>query len=331
MSAPVLHIEGLRVEFPGLVRTVQAVRGVSLQVAEGKVLGLVGESGSGKSMTAMACLGLVPKPGQVEGSVKVDGYEVVGRADRELAVLRGGGAAMIFQNPMRALNPFFTVGQQMTEVIRCHRPFDDAEARDAAVDGLRAVHMPDPEIALGKYPHQMSGGQIQRVMIAMALACQPKLIIADEPTTALDVTVQAQIITLLRELAAEQGRTILFITHDLGVVASLCDDVAVMYAGEVVEAGSVAKVFADPRHPYTKKLMNTVPKLGAGEQSLNFIPGQVPDMGFPPSGCAFHPRCDKATALCRERPPVFSAFGENHKAACHHAAGLTLVRGREAS
>ena len=317
MSTPVLQIAGLRVDFPGLLRTVKAVRGINLTVTGGTVMGLVGESGSGKSMTAMAALGLIPKPGVVHGSVKVDGFEVVGRRDAELAPLRGGEAAMIFQNPMKALNPFFTVGEQMTDAIRCHLPFDKKAAIKAAIAALKSVHLPDPTFTLDKYPHQMSGGQIQRVMIAMALACQPKVLIADEPTTALDVTVQAQIISLLRELVATQDRTILFITHDLGVVASLCDNVAVMYAGEIVETGSVVDVFADPKHPYTQKLMNTVPRLGAGDQNLNFIPGQVPDMGFPPKGCAFHPRCDQADDKCAASAPDYMIFNNDHKAACH--------------
>jgi peptide/nickel transport system ATP-binding protein len=321
MNASVLQVTNLRVEFPGLLRTVKAVRGINLDVASGTVMGLVGESGSGKSMTAMAALGLIPEPGVVSGSVKVDGFEVVGKSDRDLAQLRGGEAAMIFQNPMKALNPFFTVGEQMTDAIRCHLPLDKKAAIQAVTEALESVYLPDPAFTLDKYPHQMSGGQIQRVMIAMALACQPKVLIADEPTTALDVTVQAQIIALLRELAATQDRTILFITHDLGVVASLCDQVAVMYAGEIVETGSVVDVFANPKHPYTQKLMNTVPRLGAGEQNLNFIPGQVPDMGFPPKGCAFHPRCDKADPQCQQTAPDYVEFGNDHKAACLRLEG----------
>ena len=319
MSELVLDINGLNVQFPGLVRIVKAVRSIDLQVNAGRVMGLVGESGCGKSMTAMACLGLVPSPGVVSGSVKVDGFEVVGRPEKELGNLRGGKVAIVFQNPMKALNPFFSAGRQMIDAIRCHQPVTKKEARQAAMSSLHSVHLPDPALLLDKYPHQMSGGQIQRVMIAMALACRPEVIIADEPTTALDVTVQAQIISLLRELATEHSRTILFITHDLGVVASLCDQVAVMYAGEVVETGAVSDVFFNPRHPYTEKLMNTVPKLGQREQTLDFIPGQVPDMGFPPPGCAFHPRCDKATEICKQQQPGYRADGEQHKVACHHA------------
>ncbi len=321
MSEQVLNIQGLSIEFPGLMRNVQAVRGVDLTLNRGELVGLVGESGSGKSMTASACLGLVPSPGVVSGSVKVSGREVIGRTEKELAHLRGGEAAMIFQNPMKALNPFFTVGRQMRDVIRCHRPLNNGAAIQAAVEGLRAVHMPDPEFAIDKYPHQMSGGQIQRVMIALALACEPKLLIADEPTTALDVTIQAQILALLRELASERGLTILFITHDLGVVATLCQRVAVMYAGRIVETADVETLYSDPRHPYTQKLLATVPRLGKPLDALPAILGQVPDMANPPSGCAFHPRCEAASDICRSQDPDIRSPRKGSTVACHHALG----------
>ena len=321
MTDRILDIQGLTIEFPGLIRNVQVVRGVDLTLNRGELVGLVGESGSGKSMTASACLGLVPPPGVVSGSVKLSGREVVGRTERELAPMRGGEAAMIFQNPMKALNPFFTIGSQMNDVIRCHRPVNRAEAKEIAIDGLCSVHMPDPEFAIDKYPHQMSGGQIQRVMIALALACQPKLLIADEPTTALDVTIQAQIIALLRELADAHGLTILFITHDLGVVAALCDRVAVMYAGRIVETADVETLYADPRHPYTQKLLATVPRLGKIRDDLPAIMGQVPDMAVPPSGCAFHPRCDLASEVCRTQDPDIRSPRPGSTVACHHALG----------
>jgi peptide/nickel transport system ATP-binding protein len=313
----VLEVEGLTVSFPGLFKTVKAVRGIDLQVRRGEILGLVGESGSGKSLTAMSCLGLMPEAARLEGSVRVAGQQVNGASASQLAVLRGGGAAMIFQNPMKALNPFFTVGRQMFDVIGCHRQLSKAQIRAEALSSLEAVSMPDPPLALAKYPHQLSGGQLQRVVIAMALACRPKLLIADEPTTALDVTVQAQIIALLRKLAREQDLAILFITHNLGVVASLCDRVAVMYAGEVVESGPVGQVFKRPAHPYTLKLMGTVPKLGQGLQPLGFIPGQVPNMAAPPPGCAFNPRCERATGRCNHAAPRV-VIGKEHWAACHN-------------
>ncbi len=323
----VLEITDLKVSFPGLFKTVQAVRSIDLNIGVGEIHGLVGESGSGKSITAMSCLGLLPDSAVVEGSVKVTGHEINGTPEKQLARLRGGGAAMIFQNPMKALNPFFSVGQQMFDVIRCHRDLSKNEIRAEAEKALQAVQLPDPHLALKKYPHQMSGGQLQRVVIAMALACRPRLLIADEPTTALDVTVQAQIITLLRALARDHDLAILFITHDLGVVASLCDRVSVMYAGEVVESGSVGDLFANPSHPYTRKLMSTVPKLGLGEQSLDFIPGQVPDMSSPPAGCAFNPRCDMATDACLQPANKVLVVSKDtdvsgkHWAACHHVTG----------
>ncbi|MNN01375.1 putative D,D-dipeptide transport ATP-binding protein DdpD [compost metagenome] len=313
----VLEVEGLTVSFPGLFKTVKAVRGIDLKVRRGEILGLVGESGSGKSMTAMSCLGLMPEAARLGGSVRVAGQQVNGASASQLAALRGGGAAMIFQNPMKALNPFFTIGRQMFDVIGCHRQLSKAQIRAEALSSLEAVSMPDPSLALAKYPHQMSGGQLQRVVIAMALACRPKLLIADEPTTALDVTVQAQIIALLRKLAREQDLAILFITHNLGVVASLCDRVAVMYAGEVVESGPVGEVFKRPAHPYTLKLMGTVPKLGQGPQALGFIPGQVPNMAAPPAGCAFNPRCERATGRCNHAAPRV-VIGKEHWAACHN-------------
>lgn len=317
MSTPVLEILGLEVTFNGLARSRKVLRGIDVRIDAGDILGLVGESGCGKSMTALACLGMVPLPGVVTGSISVDGYDVVGRSNAELRELRGGRAAMIFQNPMRSLNPYFTVGQQMTEIIKLHRSCGEADALAAAMQELRSVQMPDPEIALGKYPHQLSGGQIQRVMIALALACRPKLLIADEPTTALDVTVQAQIVSLLRELADETGLTVLFITHDLGVVSLLCDRVAVMYAGQIVETGSVEEVIDSPRHPYTAHLMKTVPTVGGGKQELDSIPGQVPNPALVPSGCAFHDRCEFAVRKCSVSVPRTEVVAGNHEVACH--------------
>lgn len=317
MQDLVLDIRDLHVRFPGLARTVKAVRGASLCVRRGEIMGLVGESGSGKSITSLACLGLVPSPGEVTGSISVAGRQIVGESDRNLSAMRGRVAAMIFQNPGTALNPFFTVERQLLDVIQYHLSLSKTAARQAAIDALHAVRIPDPELALKKYPHQMSGGQLQRVMIAMAIACKPQLLIADEPTTALDVTVQAQVIVLLRELARETGLTILFITHDLGVVASLCDRVSVMYAGQVVETGTAEEIFDAPGHPYTQKLMDTVPSLGRGKAKLNYIAGQVPDMAFPPQGCAFHARCSKAMDACRRAQPEVHNQSETHSVNCH--------------
>ena len=318
MIGPVLDISGLTVAFPGLVRTTTVLRGVDLRIDPGDVLGLVGESGCGKSMTALACLGMVPAPGRVEGSLKVTGRELVGLSGSDLEKLRGGTVAMVFQDPMRSLNPFFTIGRQMTDIVRRHRPMSAADARRSAIEELRSVQLPDPETAMTRYPHQLSGGQIQRVMIALALACRPKLLIADEPTTALDVTIQAQIIALLQQLAAEKGLTVLFITHDLGVVTQLCNRVAVMYAGRVVESGSVEDIIETARHPYTSKLLSTVPTVGRGAQELDSIPGQVPNPRFMPDGCAFHQRCALATALCATAQPIDRTLAPGHLVACHH-------------
>ncbi|MDE4618721.1 ABC transporter ATP-binding protein [Sinorhizobium meliloti] len=320
MTRPVLHISGLSVDFPGLVRTTSILRGIDLDVAAGEVLGLVGESGCGKSMTASACLGMVAHPGRVTGSIKLDGQDIVGRTEAELRPLRGGQAAMIFQSPLRSMNPFFTLGRQMTDIIRCHRSVSRSEARSIAMGELKAVRLPDPGLALEKYPHQLSGGQIQRALIALALACRPRLLIADEPTTALDVTVQAQIVSLIRRLADEKGLAVLFITHDLGIVSQLCDRVAVMYAGRIVESGSVEDVIDHPRHPYTIRLLGTVPAIGRNADDLVSIPGTVPNPAYVLPGCAFRERCEKATDICGETQPLLVNVGQDHAVLCHQVA-----------
>ncbi|WP_026622813.1 peptide/nickel transport system ATP-binding protein (plasmid) [Ensifer sp. WSM1721] len=320
MNGAVLQISDLNVTFPGLLRSRSILRGINLKVGGGEVLGLVGESGCGKSMTASACLGMVSTPGRATGSIIVDGQEVIGRPEGQLRAMRGGRIAMVFQNPMRSMNPFFTLGRQMIDVVCCHRSMSRNEARFAVLTELKAVRIPDPELALEKYPHQLSGGQIQRAVIALALACQPRLLIADEPTTALDVTVQAQIVALLRRLADDKGLAVLFITHDLGIVSQLCDRVAVMYAGRIVETGTVEAVIDDPRHPYTTKLLGTVPAIGCAGSDLVSIPGHVPDPAAMPAGCAFHDRCDQATDICATKLPPYRRFGGGHMALCHHAA-----------
>ncbi len=317
MTENLLEISNLHIEFPGLERTVRAVRGCDLSVVRGEVMGLVGESGSGKSMTALACLGLVPPPGRVTGSIWLDGHEVVGASEADNKRLRGGVAAMIFQNPGKALNPFFTIGRQLTDAISSVRGLPHSAAERTAADALAEVRIADPALAMHKYPHQVSGGQLQRAMIAMALCCQPKLLIADEPTTALDVTIQAQVIVLLRDLARVHGLTVLFITHDLGVVGSLCDRLAVMYAGRVVESGPVDALFASPAHPYTASLLLAVPMLGRGRTVLTQIPGTVPNMAAPPSGCAFHPRCPFAEPRCASDDPASREAGSGRTVACH--------------
>ncbi len=321
-NPPLLSIHDLHVRFPSLRQNLHAVRGCNLTLHEGGILGLVGESGCGKSVTALACLGLAPSPAKVDGSIQVAGREIVGCGEHELRGIRGGTAAMIFQNPGTALNPFFTIGAQLEHVIRLHAEKNRAAGHQAAINALEGVRLPDPELALRKYPHQLSGGQLQRVMIAMAIACRPKLLIADEPTTALDVTIQAQIILLLRELVRERHLSVLFITHDLGVVASLCDNVAVMYAGTIVEQGAVDEVLTGASHPYTRLLLETVPVLRSGRDELRAIPGQVPNPAAIPAGCPFHPRCPDASATCSsEPPPAFRLTGDSCGVACHHARG----------
>ena len=319
---PVLQVERLSIAFPKLVGAVHAVRDCTFSVRTGEILGLVGESGSGKSVTAMACLGLTPGSARISGSIELAGRPVLGASNRELAELRGGGAAMIFQDPGSALNPFFTVGTQIMELIRRRHGCDGKQAKSVAAAALNTVRLPDPEQALGKYPHQMSGGQLQRVMIAMALVCRPQLLIADEPTTALDVTVQAQILLLLRDLAKQEGLAILFITHDLGVVASLCDRVAVMYAGSIVEMARVTDLYDAPCHPYTAKLLEIAPQLGQPmADRLISIPGQVPDLSSLPQGCAFAPRCDRATAVCRNETPLAESARDARLVTCFNPLG----------
>jgi peptide/nickel transport system ATP-binding protein len=298
VSDVLLDISGLHIEFPSLERTVQAVRGCDLSVFKGEVMGLVGESGSGKSMTALACLGLVPPPGRVTGSVRLDGHEVVGAPESHNRPLRGGVAAMIFQNPGKALNPFFTIGRQLTDAIAGVRRISREAAGKIAVDALSEVRIADPTQAMHKYPHQVSGGQLQRAMIAMALSCEPKLVIADEPTTALDVTVQIQILLLLRQLQQELGMAIVFVTHDVGAAAEISDRIAVMYAGRFVESGTAREIIRTPRHPYTEGLLASTVHGGMRGTKLETIPGTPPNLASLPPGCAFAARCRYAHDAC---------------------------------
>jgi peptide/nickel transport system ATP-binding protein len=295
-----------------------AVDGINLSLETGRTLGIVGESGCGKSVTALSIMGLVPQPpGRIaSGAIRFEGVDLLQLPAATLRKLRGDRIAMIFQEPMTSLNPVFSVGEQIVEGILRHRNIDRAAARALAIEMLGRVHIPAPEQRFDDYPHRLSGGMRQRVMIAMALACQPKLLIADEPTTALDVTIQAQILDLMRVLREETGTAIILITHDLGVVAELADDVAVMYAGRVVERASVGALFAEPQHPYTIGLFGSIPRLDIEQERLAAIEGQVPNPAAPVSGCRFHPRCPFADARCaREEPPVVDVGG-GHLAAC---------------
>jgi peptide/nickel transport system ATP-binding protein/oligopeptide transport system ATP-binding protein len=303
-----LRVENLRTWFRTEAGVVRAVDGVDFEVDTGKTLGVVGESGSGKSVTALSVMRLIEAPGEVlEGSRLVfDGRELTALKDREMEAVRGNEISMIFQEPMTSLNPVFPVGEQIAEAIRLHEGLGKKEAADRAVEMLELVGIPEASRRAKDFPHQLSGGMRQRVMIGMALACGPKLIIADEPTTALDVTIQAQILELMMELQERLGMSILLITHDLGVVAETCDDVVVMYAGRVVEKGPVDGVFGSPQHPYTEALLQSIPVLGmARHEPLRVIRGTIPSPLDWPAGCRFAPRCDYAFEQCEKQPPLF--------------------------
>ncbi len=318
-DAPLLEIRDLGVSFPTGEGETPVVRGVSLTVRRGEIVGLVGESGSGKTLTALATLGLVPAPGRISsGSIRLEGRELIGLAESELRSVRGGRIGLVFQEPAAALNPVLRVGTQIVEAIRAHRPASRAEARRRAVELLRRLSLPDAELRLRDYPHQLSGGQRQRVLVAIALAAGPSLLIADEPTTALDVTVQAQVLELFVELRRDLGLGILLITHDLAVVAETCDRVVVLYAGRVVEEGSIREVFEAPAHPYTRGLLASLPRVGhpAPRGGLPSIPGQVPSPERLPAGCPFHPRCPEARPECSSREPAWVATGPGRGARC---------------
>jgi peptide/nickel transport system ATP-binding protein/oligopeptide transport system ATP-binding protein len=304
-----LEVNELRTYFRTDAGTARAVDGVSFHVDRGEVLGIVGESGSGKSVTSLSIMRLIPQPpGEIVAgsSIQLKGEELVGAPERRMREIRGNDVAMIFQEPMTSLNPVFPVGDQIAEAVRLHRQVGKREARARAIELLGLVGLPDPEQRVDGYPHELSGGQRQRVMIAMALSCEPDLLIADEPTTALDVTIQAQILELLAELRQRLGMAIVLITHDLGVVAEVCDRVVVMYAGQVREEGSVRAIFGNPRDPYTLGLLSSIPRLGHRAERLAVIPGTVPSPVEWPEGCRFHTRCPYAWDLCvREEPPLF--------------------------
>jgi peptide/nickel transport system ATP-binding protein len=326
-TAPLIEIEGLRVVFHGDDgRTTHAVDSVDLSVSNGATLGLVGESGCGKSVTSLAIMGLLSKhSAEVSGSIRFDGFDLLDVPDETLRDLRGNRLAMIFQEPMTSLNPSLTIGDQIIETILRHRGGTGRQARERAIDLLRRVHISSPEKRIDEYPHKLSGGMRQRVMIAIALACDPRLLIADEPTTALDVTLQAQILDLMRELKAASGAAIILITHDLGVVAEVCDEVAVMYAGEIVERAPVNELFANPQHPYTVGLLGSIPRLDRRAAHLATIEGMVPNMTNPPQGCRFAPRCPFVSDICITAPPPLAALTAVHASRCIKAPLERLV------
>jgi peptide/nickel transport system ATP-binding protein len=326
-AVPLIEIEGLRVIFHGdNGRVTHAVDRVDLSVANGATLGLVGESGCGKSVTSLAIMGLLSKhSAEVTGSIRFDGFDLLDVPDHTLRDLRGNRMAMIFQEPMTSLNPSLTIGEQIIETLLRHRGGTRRAARERATELLRRVHIPSPERRIDEYPHRLSGGMRQRVMIAMALACDPMLLIADEPTTALDVTLQAQILDLMRELKAASGAAIILITHDLGVVAEVCDEVAVMYAGEIVERAAVDELFAQPQHPYTVGLLGSIPRLDRSASHLATIEGVVPDLTAPPTGCRFAPRCPFVGEVCVTAPPPLVAVSPGHRSRCIKAPLQRLV------
>ncbi|WP_439580071.1 ABC transporter ATP-binding protein [Elioraea sp.] len=325
MAERLLEVEDLRTHFRTMDGTVRAVDGVSFHIASGETLAVVGESGCGKSVMSMSILRLIQEPpGRITGSIRFKGRELLKLSEREMRDIRGNEISMIFQEPMTSLNPVLTVGRQIGETLKLHQGMDDRAAEARAVEMLDLVHIPEARRRVKEYPHQLSGGMRQRVMIAMALACNPQLLIADEPTTALDVTIQAQILELMSELKSKVGAAILLITHDLGVVAEMAERIVVMYAGRKVEEATAIDLFGNPRHPYTQGLLGAVPKLGSslegqGRTRLSEIPGIVPNLKTPIAGCAFASRCPNVTDLCRKVAPGVELKAPGHSVACHHA------------
>ena len=319
MADRVLTIEDLQVSFDTYAGEVQAVRGVSLHVDAGEVLAVVGESGCGKSVTAQTIMKLNPMPpARIKGGrIDLAGHDIVSASEREMQRIRGREVAMIFQDPMTCMNPTTQVGWQVVESVRLHNKISKKDAKEEAVNQLTRVHIPNPRERARQYPHQFSGGMRQRAMIAMALSCKPKLLIADEPTTALDVTIQAQIMDLLSEMKRETNTAIILITHDLGVVAGIADRVAVMYAGKVVETGTTRQIFYENRHPYTRALLGSLPQTDSSKREpLTSIPGTPPDLLNPPKGCGFAARCKHCMQICREELPPEFMTEDGHKACC---------------
>jgi oligopeptide transport system ATP-binding protein len=315
-----LEVKGLRVGFDTPEGEVQAVSGIDFHLEEGDALAIVGESGSGKTQSVLAILGLLAENGHASGSALFRGADLMQMSPAELSHHRGRDIAMIFQDPMTSLNPYLSIEAQMVEMVMHHQGLNRREARAHAVEMLRAVRIPDPESRIRQYPHQYSGGMRQRVLVAMGLLCEPDILIADEPTTALDVTVQAQISQLMAELRRQSNTAILLITHDLGVVAGLCDRVLVMYAGEVVEYGTVEQIYYEPKHPYTQGLLESVPRLDRGsDEELTAIPGNPPNLLKLPKGCSFRSRCTHAFEDCRGKPELVDV-GEGHFSRCHLVA-----------
>lgn len=330
MAENLLSVKNLKTYFRTEAGEAKAVDGVSFDIDRGETLGLVGESGCGKSVTSLSVMRLIPEPPgkTVGGEIRYRGQDLVQISDDDMRKVRGNDIAMIFQEPMTSLNPVFTCGYQIDEAVILHQGLNPTQAREKTVEMLKLVGIPDPEQRANEYPHQLSGGMRQRVMIAMALSCNPDVLIADEPTTALDVTIQAQILELLEKLQTELGMAVLMITHDLGVIAEVADRVAVMYAGKVVEMSEVNRIFKTPRHPYTIGLLESIPKLNEQKETLSVIPGTVPEATRFPVGCRFAPRCSQADDVClREEPPLLAIEEDEvagtHQVACWFAEGYS--------
>lgn len=326
-NQPLLRVKNLKTYFFTDDGVVKAVDGVNFEVYSGETLGIVGESGCGKSVTSLSILRLLDEKGKiVDGEIVFEGKDLTKLSEGEMRDIRGNDIAMIFQEPMVALNPVYTIGDQIMEAIILHQKVSKDEARKIAIDMLRKVGIPEPEKRVDEYPHELSGGMRQRAMIAMALSCHPKLLIADEPTTALDVTIQAQILELMKQLQRDLGMSIIMITHDLGVIAEVSDRVAVMYAGKMVEYTDVKRLFKNPKHPYTWALLNAIPRMDIEQERLFSIPGVVPDALHFPSGCKFHNRCEFATEKCKIEEPELVEIEEGHFAACWNIDKLEIAK-----
>jgi len=330
MAAPLLEVRHLQVEFPSRRGTLRALDDVSFSIAPGEVLGVVGESGAGKSLTGAAIIGLLEPPGRVSGGeIVLEGQRIDCLPHEQMRSIRGRKIGAIFQDPLTSLNPLYTVGRQLVETIRTHLPVSESQARERAIHLLQETGIPAPEARIDQYPHQFSGGMRQRVVIALALAAEPRLIVADEPTTALDVSIQAQIISLLKRLCKEHGAAVMLITHDMGVIAETCDRVAVLYAGRVAELGPVADVIHRPSHPYTVGLMGSIPAMDEDRERLLQIDGAMPRLNAIPPGCAFHPRCPRVHERCRRERPELAGAGAT-QAACWLARGSSSQAERPA-
>lgn len=324
MAKILLNIEGLRTHFFTEAGIVKAVDGISFSLKKGESLGLVGESGSGKTVTALSVLRIVPKPGKItDGKIEFDGENLLKKTEKEMQQMRGSEIAIIFQDPSSSLNPVYNVETQLVDVIMAHQTVSKIEARRKAIEILGVVGIPEAETRMREYPHQFSGGMKQRVAIARALACQPTLLFADEPTTNLDVTIQAQVLNLLNDLKKKFGMSLVMITHDMGVIAEMTTRIVVLYAGRVCEIAETNELFERPKHPYTESLLAAVPRLDM-RKTLRVIPGNIPNLISPPSGCRFHPRCDYAKQACKNRIPVLEEIEPEHSVACHEWRNISL-------